>query len=58
MFTYALSIFLASTALVSTNAEYGIPLLRYTVFVRTVLQSDVLKEGRSFFTPEDMLLLR
>ena len=32
MFTYALSIFLTSTAFVPTNAKYGIPLSRYTVF--------------------------
>ena len=32
MFTYELSIFLTSTAFVSTNAKYGIPLSRYTVF--------------------------
>ena len=33
MFTYALSIFLTSTAFVSTNAKYGIPLSRYAVFL-------------------------
>ena len=33
MFTYNLSIFLTSTAFVDTNAKYGIPLLRYTVFL-------------------------
>ena len=32
MFIYDLSIFLTSTAFVSTNAKYGIPLSRYTVF--------------------------
>ena len=32
MFIYDLSIFLTSTAFVDTNAKYGIPLLRYTVF--------------------------
>ena len=37
MLTYALSIFLASTAFVDTNAKYGIPLSRYTVFLKTVL---------------------
>ena len=37
MFTYTMSIFLASTAFVSTNAKYGIPLSRYTVFLKTVL---------------------
>ena len=31
-FTYSLSIFLTSTAFVSTNAKYGIPLSRYAVF--------------------------
>ena len=34
MFTYNLSIFLTSTAFVSTNAKYGIPLSRYTVFLQ------------------------
>ena len=34
MFIYALSIFLTSTAFVSTNAKYGIPLSRYTVFLQ------------------------
>ena len=37
LFIYALSIFLTSTAFVSTNAKYGIPLSRYTVFLKTVL---------------------
>ena len=37
MFIYALSIFLTSTAFVSTNTKYGIPLLRYAVFLQTVL---------------------
>ena len=37
MYAYALSIFLTSTAFVSTNAKYGIPLSRYTVFLKTVL---------------------
>ena len=32
MFIYDLSIFLTSTAFVDTNAKYGIPLSRYTVF--------------------------
>jgi len=32
MFIYGLSIFLTSTAFVDTNAKYGIPLSRYTVF--------------------------
>ena len=36
-FIYTLSFFLASTAFVSTNAKYGIPLSRYTVFLKTVL---------------------
>ena len=36
-FIYALSIFLTSTAFVDTKAKYGIPLLRYTVFLKTVL---------------------
>ena len=34
LFTYALSILLTSTAFVSTNAKYGIPLSRYTVFLQ------------------------
>ena len=34
MFIYALSIFLTSTAVVSTNKEYGIPLSRYAVFFK------------------------
>ena len=34
MFTYNLSIFLTSTAFVSTNAKYGIPLSRYAVFLK------------------------
>ena len=34
MFIYVLSIFLTSTAFVSTNAKYGIPLSRYTVFLQ------------------------
>ena len=33
-FAYDLSIFLTSTAFVSTNAKYGIPLSRYTVFLQ------------------------
>jgi len=37
MFTYGLSILLTSTAFVFTNAKYGIPLSRYTVFSKTVL---------------------
>jgi len=37
MFIYNLSIFLTSTASVSTNAKYGIPLSRYAVFLKTVL---------------------
>ena len=37
MFIYDLSIFLTSTAFVTTNAKYGIPLSRYTVFLKTVL---------------------
>ena len=37
MFTYNLSIVLTSTAFVATNAKYGIPLSRYTVFPKTVL---------------------
>ena len=36
-FTYDLSIFLTSTAFVSTNAKYDIPLSRYAVFFKTVL---------------------
>jgi|GEM_PF-3043627 len=34
MFIYDLSIFLTSTAFVPTNAKYGIPLSRYTVFLQ------------------------
>ena len=34
MYIYALSIFLTSTAFVSTNTKYGIPLLRYTIFLK------------------------
>ena len=34
MFIYDLSFFLTSTAFVSTNVKYGIPLLRYTVFLQ------------------------
>ena len=37
MFTYDLSILLTSTAFMDTNSKYGIPLSRYTVFLRTVL---------------------
>jgi len=37
LFTYVLSIFLTSTAFVSTKAKYGIPLSSYTVFLKTVL---------------------
>ena len=37
MFIYDLAIFLTSTAFVDTNAKYGIPLSRYTVFLKTVL---------------------
>lgn len=33
MFVYGLSIFLTSTVFVDTNAEYGILLSRYTVFL-------------------------
>ena len=32
-----LSIFLTRTAFVDTKAKYGIPLLRYAVFLKTVL---------------------
>ena len=42
MFTYTMSIFLTSTAFVSTKAKCGIPLSRYTVFFRTVLKSNTL----------------
>ena len=34
MFTYTMSIFLTSAAFVSKNAKYGIPLSRYTVFLK------------------------
>ena len=34
MFIYDLSIFLTSTAFVATNAKYGVPLSRYTVFLK------------------------
>ena len=42
MFIYASSIFLTSTAFVDTKAKYGIPLSRYTVFLKTVLKSIAL----------------
>ena len=48
MFIYASSIFLTSTAFVSTKAKYGIPLSRYTVFLKTVLQS-IAVFGSTFF---------
>ena len=48
MFIYALSIFLTSTAFVSTNAKYGIPLSRYTVFLKTVLWGPPLN-NRAFY---------
>jgi len=34
MFAYDVSIFLTSTAFVSTNAKYGISLAKYTVFLQ------------------------
>ena len=34
MFIYASSTFLTSTAFVSTNVKYGIPLSRYTVYLQ------------------------
>ena len=37
MFTYGLSILLISIAFMSINAKYGIPLLRYAVFSKTVI---------------------
>ena len=37
MFIYDLAIFLTSTAFVDTKAKYGIPLSRYTAFLKTVL---------------------
>ena len=43
MFIYDLAIFLTSTAFVDTNAKYGIPLSRYTVFLKTVLKGTTLK---------------
>ena len=43
IFIYGLSFFLTITAFVSTNAKYGIPLSRYTVFLKTVLKSNTLK---------------
>ena len=53
MFIYGLSIFLTSTAFVSTNAKYGIPLSRYAVFLKTVLKSTHLLTQSIFilFTP-------
>ena len=48
MFTYNLLILLTSTAFVDTNAKYGIPLSRYTVFLKTVLLSDALKKTDFF----------
>ena len=35
MFIYDLAIFLTSTAFVDTKAKYGIPLSKYTVFLKT-----------------------
>ena len=48
MFTYNLSIFLASTAFVDTNTKYGIPLSRYTVFFENCPLENSSK-FRSFF---------
>ena len=48
MFIYDLTIFLTSTAFVSTNAKYGIPLSRYTVFLKTVLWGPPLN-NRAFY---------
>ena len=39
LFTYDLSIFLTSTAFMDKNAKYGIPLSRYTVFLKTVFDN-------------------
>ena len=35
--TYGFSIFPKSTEFVSTNTKYGMPLLRYAVFLKIVL---------------------
>ena len=43
--------FLTSTAFVSTNVKYGIPLLRYTVFLKAVLQGTTLNLRFFYFTP-------
>jgi len=48
MFIYALSIFLASTAFVDTNAKYGIPLSRYAVFFKNFLLGLQLNKPLSF----------
>ena len=42
--------FLTSTAFVSTNAKYGIPLSRYTVFYKTVLKSTDLYDTTFFYS--------
>ena len=54
MFTYGLSIFLTSTAFVDTNAKYGIPLLRYAVFLKTVLWSTALIRSPFFYTKQEL----
>ena len=49
MFIYDLSIFLTSTAFVDTNAKYGIPLLRYTVFFENYPLGHYANDSASFF---------
>ena len=46
-----LSIFLTSTAFVDTNAKYGIPLLRYTVFLQNCPLENEPKRP-AFFVPD------
>ena len=48
MFIYNLSTFLTSTAFVSTNAKYGIPLSRYTVFLQNCPLEYSSKDDRIF----------
>ena len=49
MFIYDLSFFLTSTPFVPTNAKYGIPLSRYTVFFKNCPLGDAPIESASFF---------
>ena len=52
MFIYSLSFFLTSTAFVSTNAKHGIPLLRYTVFLKNCPLAPVANAYRVFLVRE------